>query len=267
MSSDRSPGAPPAPPLALDEPSLQSELHAAWAPSELDRTAHDRILSEALAVPALDSELGEHLRAAWAPQELPVARQRRWVEWALEASNAPPDEHELALADSLRRALDEGSDHADGQLLGELKAAWRGVPGAARRKAPPIGLASSALREAVPPPAALRRPPNAARAPGNVVFVTFGGMAAVAAAAAVLLMVLRPTAHPGTGAAQALAENASSEAVAAGATSRVPYLSRSTASLFTQPLEVGKTRERVERIATLRRRELRANRFAHWGVE
>src|SRR5690606_27984737 len=49
-------------------------------------------------------------------------------------------------------------------------------------------------------------------------------------------------------------------------TARPHPRSRSTASLFSEPFERAATTERIDRIAEVRARELRQNRFHSWGV-
>ena len=86
----------------------------------------------------------------------------------------------------------------------------------------------------------------------KVIYVVFGATALAAAAAAVLALFLdpaerTPVALDHTGPSQLLT-------------------SRSTAPLFRDKFVVGHTTERVDRIAMVRDKDLRANRFALWGV-
>ena len=87
-------------------------------------------------------------------------------------------------------------------------------------------------------------------------FVSFGVMTALAAAAAVLLVVLFPS------------QERTPTAAAPASVAAPPQLSQSRSSedLFDAKFEQGRTTERVDRIASVRARELRQNRFQQWGV-
>lgn len=91
---------------------------------------------------------------------------------------------------------------------------------------------------------------SSARASSNVVWLRFGAAAGtLAAAAALALLLVRPFTH---------GNRMKAEAPLA--------VSRSTSSLFHQKFEVSGTTERLDRIASVRLKELRANRFRTWDV-
>jgi len=86
----------------------------------------------------------------------------------------------------------------------------------------------------------------------KVFYVRFGGVLAALAAAAALLFMIN-------------ARNTSPEASAPELPALALVQSRSTAALF-QSASVGPPSARIDRIASVRERDLRANRYAMWGV-
>jgi hypothetical protein len=191
---------------------------------------------EALA-PELEAELAEALRAAYRPEALAPERQRELLALALEDPFAPATAEEIRESERLRRALDEGDEsHAGARLAHALRAAVE--PGA--ESAPVERHARTAASPTLP---------NAGKR-GNVVYASFGALA-VAAAAGFALFVA------GTG-----SEEPETAAVARPALVQ----SRTTGPLFAAPFEPGQTTARIDRIAELRGRELRENRYAKWGV-
>lgn len=146
--------------------------------------------------------------------------------------DAPPSAEELAVAASLREALDDPAKPSeDADLLRALALAESPRP---LDEAKQAALVDAALDRFD----AKRRERR-----GVVIRVTFGAAALVAAAAAVVLLLRPPTQD-------------------AAALARV----RSTQPLFDQPFERGQASARADKIATARGSDYRNNRFAQWGV-
>jgi hypothetical protein len=190
---------------------------------------------------ALDSDeerrLSTLLRSAYAPTEISPARHERLLQAALEDPFAPASADELVESERLRQALDGNGDgdHLDLVLARALSAAH-----APSREAP------RAL------PRLARGAPE--RPPAKVLYYRFAGVAAtLAAAAAVLLAITTHTTHT--------SQQASLPELPALALAQ----SRSTAALI-QADAAGDPSTRIDRIASLRGRELRDNRYALWGV-
>jgi hypothetical protein len=171
--------------------------------------------------------LGELLKAGWAAAEIDPQRHRALLERALDRG----------LGTEAEPALEElPAEKPDAELVAALRAAVSPQPLDPAR-------AEQILRGSLG--AAPRRKPS------NLVFAVFGAVSGGLALAAVLLLVLRsalPERLHGRTAAHALAR------------------SRSTAPLFSEKFRVEDSSERIERIALVRARELRNNRFAGWGV-
>ncbi|HEY1536062.1 MAG TPA: hypothetical protein VGF76_18710 [Polyangiaceae bacterium] len=190
-------------------------------------------------LPTLDAEeerrLVNLLKSAFAPSELEPARHERLLQAALDDPFAAPSAEELVESERLRRALDGDGDHLDLVLARALSAAY------APSEAPPKVVAPAALTTSSKPTAKL-------------LYLRFGGaLAALAAAAAVLLVLsTRNTQH-------------SLEVSAPELPALALVQSRSTAALF-QSAAVGPPSARIDRIASARERDLRANRYAMWGV-
>lgn len=184
---------------------------------------------------AQDQRLAECLSLAWVPSELDLGVQERLLSFAFEDPLAPATDLERTEAARLRRALEHGSPHRDADFARALAlAAGKGnedVERAAQRVA---------LTADVPSP---RR--------SHVIYVAFAASVLVAAAAAAILLSLFPLARP---------------ALVAASSEQHMVTSRSTAALFHEKFAVGKTSERVDLIVAARTRELRANRFAAWGI-
>jgi len=197
-------------------------------------TLHDPLLAgepELAPLSAVEEErLATALRAAFAPTELDPARHERILAAALEDPFAPPSAEELVESDRLRRALEGEGEHADLALARALAAAHAPKP---------------------LPPAARER--SEARLPrrATVFYVRFGAALGALAAAALVLLSIRGQRTPNTAAPDlqtlALAQ------------------SRSTAPMF-QAATAGPPSARIDRIASVRERELRENRYALWGV-
>ncbi len=239
-----------------DEP-VSSSLRAAWRPAPLDDEAHAALVERAFKeVEARREEGGEAL--------------------------AEPDEAELAAAERLRAALDElgpGSrpgrappsrpvQPTEGAVV-PLRGARAGrAPGAAPEPGAEI---AAALRAAYRPTAldprrnevliatALANAPRR-RSMGRVIAL----VTTVTALAAGFALLLRT-------AGDAAAPSAAPAAAVAAAPSPQPSLipARSTADLFdaAEPFpRTGGESKRIDRIAAARSADLRANRFAAWGV-
>lgn len=154
--------------------------------------------------------------------------------------DAPPTEEELAAAAALAHAL-EANDRAstdDASFAEALRNAFDPAPLADDRL---DAIIEDALDRALP------------RRRGRVIRVAFGGAAAVLAMAAAAALFLR------VGDQKEMAATTSAQPTLAEA--------RSAQDLFDEPFpRTGGTSERVDRIASARERELRANRYAAWGV-
>jgi hypothetical protein len=188
--------------------------------------------------PTDEAELGEALRAAFAPSELDPRVHERLLEAALEDPFAPPSAEEGVESERLRRALDGTGEHADLALARALKAAHA-----------PHAPSAAKLEHAAAPLKSARR---------NVIFVRFGAALGAVAAAALVLLSLRASQRPTT------AEHAGF--IAATPDLQTLAQSRSTAGLFANAETAGEPSTRIDRIASLRERELRENRYALWGV-
>jgi hypothetical protein len=190
--------------------------------------------------PSEERRLCELLRNAYAPTQIDPARHERLLLSALEDPFAPPSAEELVESERLRQALDGQGEHEDLALARALAAAF--APGS---EAPPLGPNLTQPTRAASAPKALPQ-----RRRSNVILLRFaGGGAALAAAAAVLLSILPKPPQ----------ESAPDLRVLALAQSR------STAPLF-QADSGEAASSRIDRIASVRGRDLRDNRYALWGV-
>jgi hypothetical protein len=154
----------------------------------------------------------------------------------LDDPDAPPTEEELAAAEALARALDDaGSPEA--AFAEALRAAHDPQDLPADRL---DALVERALDAELP------------RQRGRVIRVAFGAAAAVLAMAAATLLFLRTQQTDSPGALPSAPTFAAA---------------RSAQDLFDEPFpRTGGTSARVDRIASARERDLRANRYAAWGV-
>jgi hypothetical protein len=275
------------PPDPWSSPRREGDAAASPAPERVRRLA--LVPGEAAAddavTPASDEELrqaralagaierGEDplalaLRAAIRPPELREADHEALLARAFGDDAAPTTEVEQRAADRLRDALELGSmrrgsssvEAAPGQgaqrgshprgelaeLAGALRAAWRPAP-------LPELLDRALIERALQRPIARR-----SRRIAPVTMAALSTLAAVAAAAALFVGDAR---------------EASQRSAAVHAPESAPPSSRirarSTAALFDPatpfPRERGQT-ERIDRITAARAAELRANRYAAWGV-
>ena len=179
------------------------------------------------------------LEAALRPAELDPRVQQRLLEMALEDPFAEASPEELVESARLRDALERGTPNADASLLRALAAGTgrEGDDAASER-------ALQAVLGAAPQPAPRQRP--------NVVYARFGAGSALLAAAAAVTLFIGSTRR-----------SAPAVAVAAPSAYVVPH---STASLFAERFDTGDTTARMDLIASVRRRDLRDNRYAAWGV-
>jgi hypothetical protein len=190
--------------------------------------------------PSLSPEEGkrwlEAVRAAWAPAALDPDRHDRILREALEDPFAEPSAEELREAEGLRQALEEGGEHEHAALVRALTHALGGArlePEAAER----------ALDKA------LATPPASPRARSNLILVTFGVAASSLALAASVALVVGSAKRPES--TVALRDFAPSRSLA-------PLLDADASQLTAS--------ERMDRVASVRARELRENRYAKWGV-
>lgn len=182
--------------------------------------------------PAEEERLALALRHAFAPSELDPERHERLLRAALEDPFAPASEAELVESERLRRALDGEGEHADLALARALALAHS-----------PADVSPRALDRAT----RSAEPPRRAR----VLYLRIASITAgLAAAAAVLLAVGQRPARAPAPDLQAL----------------TLAQSRSTAVLFPSAAAAGAPSTRIDRIASVRERELRENRYALWGV-
>ena len=182
--------------------------------------------------PAEEERLASALRHAFAPSPIDPERHERLLRIALEDPFAPASADELVESERLRQAFEGAGEHADLALARALSAAHSPEP------APSASLAR--VSEALEQPAQ-----------GKVLYLRFGAVAtALAAAAAVLLLFGSPTSRAPAPDLQAL----------------TLAQSRSTAPLFQMAAVPGAPSLRIDRIASVRARELRENRYALWGV-
>jgi hypothetical protein len=176
--------------------------------------------------PSDEEALARALVAAIRPEPIADERHERLLEVALLDPLAEPSADERARANRLRAALETGSADPDAELARALAVAFRPAPADA-----------GAL--------ATRRAVLSALPRSKVIAVTLAATAALSLAAGVAL-VLSPAARD-RGVEVELAE------------------SRSLSPLFAHERDTTES-ERLDRIVTVRSRELRDNRFATWGV-
>ncbi len=196
--------------------------------------------------PAELDELVEALMCAYRPTELAPERHEELLASALEDPFRPADEHEVRESERFRQALEGRASHPDLALARALTEMY--APGQQHDNVD--GLNERALERALGGSSAAD-PSRRAKRSSTVIYVSFGLTASLAAAALVLLFVL-PMQTTGTSAPAA----------------SMPALtqSRSTAPLFEEKFERDETTSRIDRIAAVRARELRANRFKQWGA-
>lgn len=205
-----------------------------------------------------EATLIEALLCAYRPAALDPDVNDALIELALEDPLRPASEEERAESERFRRALEGQGEHPDLDLVHGLVEAHRSGSATPSSSA---AISERALEQALGRVSSTRNPaskpsPASKRTRGNVIFVSFGVMTAVAAAAAVFLVVFFPS------------QDRARTAAAPGFVAAPGPLtqSRSSEALFDAKFERDHTTERVDRIASVRARELRQNRFRQWGV-
>ncbi len=223
--------------MSRDSSSDLSERDLEWLALEEETLDADEWLS-----PEAESDLATQLRAAWSPTELSPELNQTLIELALEDPLAEADEEEQAESERLREALDLGVSHPLADLARSVHAA--ADPGridAARNQE----LLDAALGTATS---------KAGSGNGKLIRVTFGAVTAVLAAAAAMALWVQTQANAPSSTAQ---RDVAAQELA---------VSRSTASLFHEKFDTKHTSQRVDRIAAVRAKELRQNRYASWGA-
>jgi len=180
---------------------------------------------------AEEARLAALLRHAFQPSEIDPARHERLLLAAFEDPLAEASPEELLESERLRRALEGQGEHQDLPLARALSAAF-----------------APALTRPLPEPELGRK--SSGSGSGRVIYYRFAGWGAALAVAAALL--LRLSTEKSAPPAPDLATLALAQ-------------SRSTAAFFHAD-SAGAPSERIDRIASVRSRELRDNRYALWGV-
>jgi hypothetical protein len=174
----------------------------------------------------------EAARSAWAPSELGAERHQQILRDALEDPLAEPSPEEVREAEALRRALEQGGAHEHAALARALGHALGHTPIEPQA-------AERALEVALDPP----------KSRSNLILVAFGAAASGLALAASIALVVGSAQRPAAPIAQR--EFAPSRSLS-------PLLEADAARLTAS--------ERMDRVASVRGRELRQNRYAAWGV-
>jgi len=184
--------------------------------------------------PAEEERLALALRHAFAPSDLDSERHERILRAVLEDPFAPASAAELVESERLRRAFEgeDAGEHADLALARALALAHS-----------PVNVRAQALQQAT---RSAERPRSA-----RVLYLRIASVTAGFAAAAALLLAV------GQRPARAPAPDLQALTLAQ---------SRSTAVLFPSAAAAGAPSTRIDRIASVRERELRENRYALWGV-
>jgi hypothetical protein len=242
---------PPVEGSAAEPPFDEAELRGA------------RALAEALE--RGEEPLASALAAAWSPAALSPEDGEALLARALGDAEAPPTRAEHAAAERLRDALSGGQAGApELELVAALRAAHHPAPIDSARN---DELVDAALRRADATrgaPAAAAGPRPVGRAPAGAaralrLAATAAGLATAMAAGFALFSTTRPEAPPSAAAPVAVAAPLGAALIPA----------RSTEELFdaTEPFpRAGGESARIDRIASARGADLRANRFAAWGV-
>ena len=186
--------------------------------------------------------LQEALRCAHSPSALPEWRHSQIIEAAICNPMDTPSAEELERAEQLSLALDGLGEHPDVALADALRAAWNPVVEA--NAATAVGQQLTAFPE-TERRHVVSHPTGPVRTQAVVIRLFF--LTSAAAAAAALVLALRPS-TPSTSPPEL-------------------YEARSSASLFDTEFRQGEASIRVDRVASIRARELRQNRFALWGVK
>ena len=195
------------------------------------------------------AELSEALVSAYRPKELDPVRHEELLESVLSDPLRPASDDELRESERFRRAIEGRATHPDLALARALSEMYAPEP---------VHGAVEELNERALDRALRHIPRSRGRRSATVLYVSFGLATSLAAAALVLLFVLPERT---SGMYQLKGRPATPSA-------GLPDLnqSRSSAPLFNDKFERAETTDRIDRIASVRARELRANRFRQWGV-
>lgn len=195
--------------------------------------------------PRVEAELVQALSCAVRPQPISEARNQQLIDRALEDPLAEPSEAEIVESERLRRALEGEGEHPALDLVRALQSAVEPAKDAelaARRALAEGGSRASSAED------------SGSRGPARV-YALFGATAVILALAASVVLLLVPV------------ERREPAASIKPSSSKIELTAaRSTQPLFTQKFEAGETSARIDRIALVRARELRDNRYALWGV-
>lgn len=212
-----------------DEHELAEALGAAWRPAAIDAACVDELVALALTGPGLATDGAAITAEALrsATQGGELSHERASALAALAVGELPTAGDTLA-GRTLAHELDSG---VPPPLVEALRAAWE-----------PRELAKGRAAELATRAVDRRRRTN-------VIALAFGAGAGVLALAAGVALLVRPPPE------------------AAPAAAAVPVArSRSTSALFDERFTVEATSARIDRIGEARARDLRANRYAAWGV-
>jgi hypothetical protein len=203
------------------------------------------------------------LRSAWQPAELDPARHEALLALCLEDPFAEPSPEEVVESERLRRALEGDGEHPDAALARALRLSHS--PSEAPRALPEL---PEELKHASP-------------SRGRVIYVAFGAATTLLAAAAAIALVVgsltsrdvptmaaqKSESAPPPAAAPAAPGALTEELAARGGAEQGETLSRSSAPLFHEPFTLEQTTARIDRIASVRERELRSNLYRSWGLK
>jgi len=189
--------------------------------------------SKPMDVSERESLLGA-LNAAKAPEALDLERHRRILEQVLAAEDpyAPPCHEEIVEAKRLREHLDSDP------LVVSLRSAQL-------TSSPNPEFERKLRKQVLSPQARSNRPLIVRRVPIHF------GVLAIAAGVAIWISAK---------------SNVAIETFERENPKQPLALSRSTESLFTKPFESSSPSERIDKIALVRARDLRNNRYAKWGL-
>ncbi|EYF02047.1 hypothetical protein [Chondromyces apiculatus] len=233
---------------------LATALLSALAPPDLGAVDHDALIARALSSPALSSPALSGPALSSPALSSPALSGPALSGPALSSDEAQPTPAEQHASEALRAWLDDPAAPPDASVASAAELA--GILRAANHPAslPELPM----LRNEALIVRALGR--KRAATPRRLVPVTMAALSGLAAAAAAVALFLNPAADSPT-ASHILSGSGAQAAL-------IP--SRSTSELFDPatpfPREGGES-ARIDRIATARAADLRANRYAAWGVQ
>jgi hypothetical protein len=240
------------PPATNGDASGAADLPPEPPVSEAEKLEAERLRQ---ALEADRDPLSNALRAAWSPSELAGVDHEALLARALGDEDAPPTLLERREASILR-------DELDGRPAPGVPSDAFALAGALRAAHHPGALDPVLNDEIVGRVLAAKAPRAIAGRRRQVLSVTMVAVSGLVALAAAVALVFRPAAESGGDAARG-----PSAAAPAMAAAFIP--ARSASDLFDAatpfPRSGGQT-ERIDRIAERRASDLRANRFAAWGV-